>query len=185
MKLEERTTQNFLGIRLQPHFSLGMLLTTLLSVRSIYLTGLGIGVFQCLQPVQWAMAIDLLPDPVDQARFFPIMAAITNGSVASIVGEGLAYLCLGLYLDDYTPVWAVLSLLTVAVCLFLWFILPETLPYPKKWSGWREFSRDLIHTTSAPGLESLDEPQSGAGCFRGARLWCQGTGGADSGTNRA
>ena len=119
-----------------------MLLTTLLSVRSIYLTGLGIGVFQCLQPVQWAMAIDLLPDPVDQARFFPIMAAITNGSVASIVGEGLAYLCLGLYLDDYTPVWAVLSLLTVAVCLFLWFILPETLPYPKKWSGWREFSRE-------------------------------------------
>jgi MFS family permease len=64
----------------------------------ILLTGVGIGAFQCLGPVQWAMAIDLVPDPVDQARFFPVMAAITNGSVSSIVGEALAYLCLALYL---------------------------------------------------------------------------------------
>ena len=146
----------------------------------IYLTGLGIGAFQCLQPVQWAMAIDLVPDPIDQARFFPLMAAITNGSVASIVGEALAYLCLSLYLDDYTIVWAILSLLTVAVCVFLWFVLPETLAHPKQWIGWGELLKDMTGSGSSSGGGGSQQRNTGGYAY-GTLLWCRGSNTNESG----
>ena len=140
----------------------------------IYATGIGIGAFSCLLPVQWAMAVDLVPEPADQARFFPIMSAVANGSIASIVGEGVAYLCLGLYLDDYTIVWAVLSILTVGVMVFLILFVPETLASPKAWGGWRQLANDILPCGRGDGAAD-----SQSGCLHGATLWCKGSRGGD------
>ncbi len=116
------------------------------------------------------MAIDLVPDPIDQARFFPLMAAVTSGGIASLVGEGIAYIVLGLYLDDYTPVWGLLSLLTFGVCLVVWFVLPETLPNVKRWTGWADFMRGFVTSTA----ETPESGRSAKGFAYGTLLWCRG-----------
>lgn len=116
------------------------------------------------------MAIDLVPDPIDQARFFPLMAAVTSGGVASLVGEGIAYYVLGLYLDDYTPVWGLLSLLTFGVCLVVWFVLPETLQNARQWTNWAGFMRGFV-------TNEVETPETGRGTTGfayGTLLWCRG-----------
>jgi hypothetical protein len=107
-----------------------------LSNGAIYLGGIMLTVFLTHGPIGWAMTIDLIPDPVDQARFFPIvslsqqaifhtqnmisgiflrdcvclqMNAIQGGSISSICGDLLSVLVLMLHLEDYTLLWMVLT----------------------------------------------------------------------------
>ena len=57
-----------------------------LSNGPIYFAGIMLTVFLTHGPLGWSMMIDLIPDPVDQARFFPIFNAIQSGSISAICG---------------------------------------------------------------------------------------------------
>lgn len=96
------------------------------------------------------MTIDLVPDPVDQAKFFPIMTPILNGKVASVVGDIMSYFLLELHLTDYTVPWAVLSIVAIAICIFINTLIEETMPNPKPFPGFRAFAHDLLPCIPAP-----------------------------------
>eukprot|EP01047_Picozoa_sp_COSAG01_P025862 COSAG01_NODE_1648_length_9629_cov_9.733998_4_plen_290_part_00 len=54
--------------------------------------------------VAWSMAVDLLPLPLDQAKLFPLLAPVLDGTVAQVLGDVLAFYLLQLHLVDYTHV---------------------------------------------------------------------------------
>jgi hypothetical protein len=39
-----------------------------------------------LTQVAWSMAVDLVPEPLDQAKLFPLLVPLMNGTVASDKG---------------------------------------------------------------------------------------------------
>ena len=110
----------------------------------IYFAGILLTVFLTHGPIGWSMTIDLIKDPIDQERFFPIMNAIQGGSISAICGDVLAYAVLMLHLEDYTRLWALLSAVAGAILVFIWLLMPETMPNPKRWQGWRVLVRDIL-----------------------------------------
>ena len=57
--------------------------------------------------VAWSMAVDLVPDAIDQAKLFPLLTPLMNGTVASVSGDILAFFLLKLHLPNYTVVWGI------------------------------------------------------------------------------
>lgn len=110
----------------------------------IYFAGIMLTVFLTHGPIGWSMMIDLIPEPVDQARFFPIFNAIQSGSISAVCGDLLAYAVLMLHLDNFSPVWALLSAVAGAILVFIWLLMPETMIKPKHWQGWRVFAHDVL-----------------------------------------
>ena len=115
-----------------------------LSNGPIYFAGILLTVFLTHGPIGWSMLIDLIPDPVDQARFFPIFNAIQSGSISAICGDLLAYSVLMLHLDNFALIWGLLSAVAGAILVFIWLLMPETMAKPKRWQGWRVLARDVL-----------------------------------------
>lgn len=118
------------------------------------------------------MTIDLVPDPVDQERFFPVMNAIQSGSVAAICGDLLAYVVLELHLEDYRVLWTMLLAVAGGILLFIWLLMPETLPDPKSWQGWRELLRDVLPRPTSEGRVG-DEKNEQTSYLHAFMLWCK------------
>ena len=113
--------------------------------------------FQCSAFVHdivgWSMAVDLVPDPVDQAKLFPLLVPILGGTVASAIGDILAFFVLQLHLTDYTMVWLVLTLIAVAACIFILTLLPETLAKRKPFPGIKGYIKDVVPPIPSCGRE--------------------------------
>jgi MFS family permease len=133
--------------------------------------------FQCSAYVHdivgWSMAIDLVPEPVDQAKLFPLLVPILSGTVASTVGDGIAFFVLKLHLVDYTVVWLVLTIVAAAACIFI-LTLPETLAHRKPFVGVAEYIRDVTPTLPwcGSGIDSSDEPSGSTVSGYGYELFC-------------
>ena len=113
--------------------------------------------FQCSAFVHdivgWSMTVDLVPDPVDQAKLFPLLVPILGGTVASAIGDILAFFVLQLHLTDYTIVWLVLTLIAVAACIFILTLLPETLTKRKPFPGIKDYIKDVMPPIPSCGRE--------------------------------
>ena len=83
----------------------------------IYITAPLLATFSIHDAVSWSMAVDLVPDPVDQAAFFPLITPIFNKGVSSLIGDIVAYFVLKAHLDNYTVVWSVLFAAAVGACV--------------------------------------------------------------------
>lgn len=83
----------------------------------IYITAPLLATFSIHDAVSWSMAVDLVPDPVDQAAFFPLITPIFNKGVSSLIGDIVAYFVLKAHLDNYTVVWSVLFAVAVGGCV--------------------------------------------------------------------
>jgi MFS family permease len=110
----------------------------------IYITAPLLATFSTHDAVAWSMAVDLVPDPVDQAAFFPLLTPILNKGVSSLIGDVIAYFLLAAHLTDYTAVWFVLFLVAAAACVFIRGFLEETMPNPKPYPGHIAFLRDVL-----------------------------------------
>lgn len=153
---------------------------------AVYLTAPMTAVFATHGLVSWAMAIDLVPDPIDQAKFFPILSPILNGSLASVLGDALGYFVLAAHIEDYTMLWLFLFIVAVIACVFIRSFVPETMANPRPFPGCsRELAEMLLpcvpkSSTVSESLMSDDSTDLGAenapkgGDDYGFRIWFSG-----------
>ena len=131
----------------------------------IYASGMLLASFTTHGPIGWAMAMDMLPNPADQAKFFPILHAVMGGTLSSIVGDGLSWVVLHMHLVDYLWVWVILTASALVVLVMVRYLIPETMANPKSWPGFCVFLREIT-----PGL-------SGTTSYtRAWSLWFVGSG---------
>ena len=146
---------------------------------SIYMTAPLLATFATHGAVGWAMAVDLVPDPAEQAMFSPLMTPILNGAVASVIGDVLAYFLLAMHIVDYTWVWLVLTVLAVCACIFIWSIVPETMANPKAFPGFRELFGDVLPCVPQPAV-AKNKGVVAAEQGYGFALFCRGPDGLDA-----
>ena len=82
---------------------------------AVYLTAPFFTASFVTEVIAWSMAADLVPNPADQAKIFPLLTPILSGSLPSTLGDITAYFVLAQHLHSYTVVWLVLTLPVVSV----------------------------------------------------------------------
>jgi hypothetical protein len=122
-------------------------------------------------PAAWAMQMDLVP-PASREKWFPIVSGIS--AAAPLVADVIAYPVLRMHVADYTFVWFALTMVSVVTVLFIYCMIEESMASPKLWTGWREFSLDVLPCRGGVNGRYLD----------GCGLWCYRSKGTRSDNQR-